>query len=303
MTQSFECPREDAAPSVFSPARLLLREPPVGDRLLGRFGPFEARLAATRKEVRKAQKLRYRVFFEEGGAQPDAASRLARRDLCAFDRVCEHLLVYDMEALNRFGRRKPRLAGAYRLLPQETARRHFGFYSQREFDLSPLLARRPQTRFLELGRACVDARYRSKRVVEVLWRGLWAYVQREGVDALIGCASLPGLDADALALQLSFLSRCAGAGEEWTARPHAGRRIEMDRLPQGAPLDARRALAALPPLLKAYLRVGAKFGDGATADPQFGAIDVFTVMPTAEVAARYAAYFGAPMERPDGALA
>ncbi|WP_395667165.1 GNAT family N-acetyltransferase [Methylocella sp.] len=304
MTHSFDPSREGAAPSYFSPSSLLAfaSRRRGEEALLGRFGAFEVRLAAARKEVRRAQKLRYRVFFEEGGAKPDAASRLARRDLCAFDRVCEHLLVYDMEALNRFGRRKPRVVGAYRLLTQEAAARNFGFYSAREFDLAPLLARRPQTRFLELGRACVDARYRSKRVVELLWRGLWIYAQRERVDALIGCASLAGADPEALALPLSFLHHHAGAGAEWGVRPPEGRRIEMNLMPAQA-VDARRALAAMPPLLKAYLRVGAKFGDGAVLDPQFGTIDVFTVMPVAEVAARYAAYFGAPMERPDGALA
>lgn len=272
------------------------------EALLGRFGPFEVRLAATKRELRKAQRLRYQIFFEEGGAKPDATARLARRDFCRFDAVCDHLLVIDTQWLNRFGRPKPKVVGAYRLLRQEVARANFGFYSAREFDVAALIERRPDLNFLELGRACVDARYRSKRVIELLWRGLWIYAARHRVDALIGCASLPGVDPQALALQLSFLHRHAGAPDALNVRPEVSRRVDMDLLPDGK-IDARRALAALPPLIRAYLRVGARFGDGAVIDAQFRCIDVFTIMPLADIAERYAAYFGGPMEQPESALA
>lgn len=289
-------------PARFIKPRRLIRDLEGLAPVLGRFGPFEIRLATTKKEIRRAQRLRYEVFYEEGGAIANQASALVRRDICPFDAFCDHLLVIDTDRVNRFGRPKPKIVGTYRLLRREVAERHHGFYSQREFDIAPLLARHANKRFLELGRSCVHPQYRSKRAIELLWRGLWRYVKHHRIDVLIGCASLPGVDPRALAVPLSFLHHHASAAKEWSVRPVPGRSIRMDIL-QGSAIDARRSLAALPPLLKAYLRVGAKFGDGAVVDDQFGTIDVFTVMPLSEVEDRYVNYYGGPMEMPESTIA
>ena len=278
----------------FSPGRRLLRAKRAarGDlpRVLGRFGDFEIRIARG-KEIRKAQRLRYKVFYEEGGATASGHSALVRRDICPFDKFCDHLLIVDLAARNAFGRVKPKIVGTYRLLRGEVAADHGGFYSESEFDIAPLLARHAGKRFLELGRSCVHAKYRSKRVIELLWRGLWTYAQHYHIDVLFGCASLPGTNPLALALPLSFLHHHASAEAEWQVRPRQGRGVAMDALDKGS-IDKRKGLAALPPLIKAYLRVGAKFGEGAVIDPQFGTIDVFTVMPIAEIEQRYIAYYG-----------
>lgn len=268
---------------------------------LGRFGQFEIRLATTKQEIRKAQRLRFQVFFEEGGAAPQQGPALVRRDICPFDRVCDHLLVIDREARNHFGRAKPKIVGVYRLLRGDVAQRSIGFYSQREFDIAPLLARHADKRFLELGRSCVHPKYRSKRVIELLWRGLWIYAKHHRIDVLIGCASLPGVNPLALALPLSFLHYQASAAEEWSVRPLSDR-IEMAMLDKTA-VDPRKGIAALPPLLKAYLRIGARFSDGAVIDAQFGTIDVFTIMPLADIEERYISYYGGPMEMPDSLAA
>jgi len=278
----------------FSPGRRLLRpkRATLGDlpRVLGRWGDFEIRIARG-KEIRKAQRLRYKVFYEEGGATAHGHSALVRRDICPFDKFCDHLLIVDLTARNAFGRVKPKIVGTYRLLRGEVAAEHGGFYSEGEFDIAPLLARHAGKRFLELGRSCVHAKYRSKRVIELLWRGLWTYAQHYHVDVLFGCASLPGTNPLALALPLSFLHHHASAEADWQVRPRQGRAVAMDALDEGT-FDKRKGLAALPPLIKAYLRVGAKFGEGAVIDPQFGTIDVFTVMPVAEIEQRYIAYYG-----------
>ena len=270
--------------------------------VLGRFGPFEVRLATTSREIRKAQRLRFKVFYEEGHAMPRQRAALTRRDICPFDKICDHLLVFDKDQRNRFGRRKPKIVGVYRLLRGDAAARHQGFYSETEFDVAPLLARHSGKRFLELGRSCVHAQYRSKRVIELLWRGLWVYAKHHRIDVLIGCASLPGVDPLALALPLSFLHCHALADEEWHVRPLAGRGLDMAVLGAKA-IDARKGIAALPPLLKAYLRAGAKFGDGAVIDPQFGTTDVFTIMPLSDMEERYLNYYGGPMEMPDSYVA
>ncbi len=200
---------------------------------LGRSGSLELRLATTKSDIRKAQRLRFKVFFEEGGAAADAKAALVRRDICRFDKVCDHLLVIDHAARNRFGKIKPRVVGAYRLLRQDVAQANFGFYSAQEFDIGPLLAQHPKSRFLELGRSCVLADYRGKRTIEMLWRGIWAYVKHHHIDAMIGCASLEGTDPAKLAQQLSFLFHHAKAEPQWRVRPLAHKFTSMDRLASG----------------------------------------------------------------------
>ena len=260
---------------------------------LGAFGALEVRLATTKKEIRKAQRLRYKIFYEEGGATADRTAALIRRDICPFDAACDHLLVIDHAAVNRFGKPKPKVVGTYRLLRQDRAEAHQGFYSAQEYDIAPLLARHASKRFLELGRSCVLAPYRSKRTLELLWRGIWAYTKHYRIDALFGCASLEGTNPLAHAASLSFLSHFANASEEWSVRALDARHVAMQMLNRDS-VDKRRALAALPPLIKGYLRCGAKIGDGAVVDRQFGTTDVFIIMPVAELDLRYIEHFGGP---------
>ena len=259
---------------------------------LCRAGSLELRLAETRKEIRKAQRLRYKVFYEEGGAIPDRTAALIRRDVCAFDRVCDHLLVVDHAALNRFGRARPKVVGAYRLLRQDVAETNFGFYSAGEYDLAPLFARHKGKRFLELGRSCVLAPYRSKRVLELLWRGIGLYIEHHKIDAMFGCASFAGVDPTSHARALSFLAHHAPSRPDWRVRALETRHVAMATMPREE-IDARRTLAELPPLVKGYLRCGATFGDGAVVDRQFGTTDVFVVMPVADIDARVFGRFGA----------
>jgi len=262
---------------------------------LGAIGSLEARLAVTKKEIRRAQKLRYRVFFEEGGAGPDPTARLIRRDVCPFDRICDHLIVLD-----RDGPGDGEVVGVYRLLRQEAAEANFGFYTAGEFDIQPLLQRHSDKRFLELGRSCVAPGYRNKPTLELLWRGIWAYARHHRIDAMFGCASLEGADPEAHISTLNFLSAAAGAREEWNAKAAFGHGFPLAAETERAP-DARRAMRALPPLVRGYWRLGAKFGAEAVIDAKFGTTDVFVIMPVAEIEERYLAYF-AP-QGDDAALA
>jgi L-ornithine Nalpha-acyltransferase len=262
---------------------------------LGRIGSLEVRLAHSAADVRQAQRLRYQVFYEEMAAIADARAQFARRDIDSFDAVCDHLLVVDhAEPHGRGGH--PAVVGTYRLLLQHVAERHGGFYSASEFDVPTLLARHRDVAFLELGRSCVLAPYRTKRTVELLWHGIWTYVLRHRVDAMIGCASLEGTDPGRLALPLSFLHHHARAPEAWRTQARPERRVEMNRIAKEM-IDPKRALHALPPLIKGYLRVGATVADGAVVDRQFGTTDVFIVLPVAGIEARYIAHFGAGAER------
>jgi putative hemolysin len=265
-----------------------------GTEPLGRLGELEVRLAASIMEVRRAQALRYRVFYEEMSAVPDLHARQMRRDVDRFDRYCDHLLVLD-HARKRFGF-PPDIVGTYRLLRQDVAERNGGFYGEGEFDLAPLLARKSALRFLELGRSCVLPEYRNKRTLELLWHGIWVYVLRHGLDVMIGCGSLTGTEPEQLALPLSFLHHSHRAPPEWSVAARDDRRIEMRRMPASA-IDARAALRALPPLIKGYLRLGAFVGDGAVIDWQFGTTDVAIVLPVAGIARRYVGHYGADAGR------
>lgn len=265
---------------------------------LGRLGTLEVRLAVKKSEVRRAQRLRYGVFYEEMSAIPTGMAAFSRRDADEYDALCDHLLVIDHAAVEAkpFRKARPKVVGTYRLLRGEVAERHFGFYSAGEYDLAPILAAQAGKRILELGRSCVLKPYRTKRTVELLWTGIYAYLQHHRIDALIGCASLEGTDPERLALPLSFLHHHARAPEGWCARALPGRHVPMDRLARDA-VDMKAALQALPPLIKGYLRVGATFGDGAVVDHQFGTTDVFVVLPVEAIASRYLGHFGPAANR------
>ncbi len=268
---------------------------------LGSIGSLEVRLARNAREVRLAQALRYRVFYKEMSAQIGPAGLLRRRDVDGFDAICDHLLVIDHEPdpaifPRRRDRRRPAVVGTYRLLRQDVAEQFGGFYSAEEYDLSGLIERKRPLKFLELGRSCVLKPYRTKRTVELLWVGNWAYIQHFEMDVMIGCASLEGTDPDRLALPLSFLHHNARAPEEWRVSALPDRYRALDRLPAEA-IDGRAALTALPPLIKGYLRLGAFVGDGAVVDYQFGTTDVFMVLPVASINPRYFSHFGPPKER------
>lgn len=265
---------------------------------LGRLGDLEVRLARDPAEIRRAQALRYRVFYEEMSAVANPAAAMLRLDADFYDAICDHMLVIDHASFEHkpFRRREPRVVGTYRLLRGEVADMNGGFYSTGEFDIDPLLARHPDLRALELGRSCVLAPYRNKRTVELLWQGIWSYVLAHRIDLMFGCASLEGTDPERLALPLSFLHHHARATGEWAVSAQPRRRVAMDRLPKDA-LDMKAALAVLPPLIKGYLRLGAMIGDGAVVDRQFGTTDVCIVLPTSKISQRYIGYFGADAQR------
>jgi L-ornithine Nalpha-acyltransferase len=261
---------------------------------LGAIGQLEVSLTRDKRDVKRLQKLRYQVFYEHGRGVADLATWLMRRDKDYFDDICDHLMVVDRSRQSIAGRSP--VIGTYRLLRQNVAERHGGFYSAKEFDISGFLKRHAGLRFLELGRSCVLPTYRSKRTIELLWHGVWSYVREHRIDVMIGCASFEGTDTERLARPLSFLHHFARAPEPWRAAAHSLRQVEMSRLTKDE-IDVRRAWHELPPLIKGYLRTGAFVGDGAVIDPRFGTTDVLIVLPVEAINARYIGHFGADAQR------
>jgi len=258
-----------------------------------RSGKLGVRIATSAGEIDAAQALRFRVFYDEMGAHPDAATAANRRDSDRFDAVADHLLVID----HAIGPGPEGVVGTYRLIRSEAAAQVGGFYSADEYDLSAVQAF--PGRVMELGRSCVDARYRNRAVMQLLWRGIAAYVFRHGVGLMFGCASLPGTDPDALAVELTYLHTHHLAPPELRPRAVPERFVEMRRMNPAA-LQPRRALAALPPLIKGYLRLGGFVGDGAVIDRQFNTVDVAIVVKTDLITNKYLRHFERTTKEPEG---
>jgi putative hemolysin len=245
-----------------------------------RAGNLGVRLAANPAEVDAALALRYRIFFDEMGATPDADARMSGRDRDVFDGVANHLLVVDHE----IGPGPEGVVGTYRMIQQSGADAVGGFYSAAEYDIGRITAFPGQ--ILELGRSCVDARYRGRAVMQLLWRGIAAYVFHFQIDLLFGCASLVGTDPDALATELTYLYGHHLAPPALRLRARPERYVDMRRL-DPAVIDPRRANQMLPPLIKGYLRIGACIGDGAVIDHQFNTTDVAIVVKTDMITDKY----------------
>ncbi|HWU62993.1 MAG TPA: GNAT family N-acetyltransferase [Ensifer sp.] len=256
--------------------------------VLGRIGTLETRIARTASEIDAAQAIRYRVFVEEMHAQVPPMAQLKRRDIDAWDAICDHLLVLDT-AIE--GDAEDQIVGTYRLLRQDVAMANGGFYSSSEFEVADLVARHPDKRFMELGRSCVLPQYRTKRTVELLWQGNWAYALKHRIDVMFGCASFPGAVPEEHALALSYLHHNALAKGRWRVEALPELEHSMDLMPAEA-INMRKALAALPPLIKGYLRLGAMIGEGAVVDRAFRTTDVLIVLPIHTISERYRNYYG-----------
>ncbi|EDP62197.1 hypothetical protein BAL199_11481 [alpha proteobacterium BAL199] len=244
-------------------------------------GTMEVRLAASDAEIDAAQALRYRVFYEERSAKPVGDMSATRRDTDDYDTIADHLLVLDHSR----GAGTEAVVGTYRLLRRsriEAAKK--AFYTAGEYDIAKIIAFPGE--ILELGRSCVDAGYRNRPTMQLLWKGIAAFVFRYDITLMFGCASLPGNDVDAIAGQLSYLYHHHLAPERLRVRALPTLHVEMNRLPADQ-IHAKAALAALPPLVKGYLRLGGFVGDGAVIDPQFNTTDVCVIVQTDAVTDKY----------------
>lgn len=244
------------------------------------------RMADSSEDIAAVQRLRWRVFHEEMGAQY-AGSMASNLDSDVYDPLCDHLLVIAVD-----GNGDKEVVGTYRLLREAVAKRSFGFYSASEFDIATLERgpHRPKGDLLELGRSCVLAPYRTSATIQLLWRGIAEYIARHRIGLMFGCASFPGTDPDAHGAALSWLYHHHLAPEHLRPHVHANCGVAMERLARGN-YDDRRALYQLPPLIKGYLRAGARFGDGAFVDREFNTVDVCVIMPVEALTERYATRF------------
>jgi L-ornithine Nalpha-acyltransferase len=258
--------------------------------VLADYGSLQVRIAESESEIESAQRLRYRVFYQEMSAIPTPQMRDEQRDFDKYDEFCDHMLVVDRAVRDAAG--EPAVVGTYRLLRGEVAARKGGYYTSSEYDLESMFkANPPGTRYLELGRSCVLKSYRSKPMtMQLLWRGIILYLDRYAIDVMFGCGSLPGIDADILKLPLSYLHHFhrAPEGARVAARPELY--VDMNRMAK-EDFDPKEALRKLPPLIKGYVRAGCFIGDGAVIDRQFGTTDVLIYFPVSRINQRWRSKF------------
>ncbi|HWQ94798.1 MAG TPA: GNAT family N-acyltransferase [Gammaproteobacteria bacterium] len=250
------------------------------DILSDRDHELRVSLAVTPDEVRAAQRLRYQVFVEEMGADlGDPKTAIEQDD---FDPYCQHLLVRDAV-------QNDRVIGCYRILTDVEAARAGGYYSQTEFDLSQIL--NLPGRFMEVGRACVHTDYRNGAAVSLLWQGLARFMIMHKFDYLMGCNSISlETGVDYVANLYSSLSKNYLSFPEQRVYPH---------LPLfNTPPDVTRSetQVAIPPLLKAYLRMGAVICGEPAWDPQFNVADLFVLLAVQRIHPRYVRHFVERME-------
>ncbi len=237
------------------------------------------RLAQDDRDRRAAERLRYRVFVEELGGDGDLVDHDAGLERDRFDPFFDHLILVDRR-LETSG--EDYVIGVYRLMRLDQAARAGQFYSEDEYDLAALRATgRP---ILELGRSCVAPAYRGGMAMYQLWWALADYVDRHGIGILFGVASFHGTDIEALAEPLAHLHHNHLAPHELRARVRDEHFQTMDLMPKDQ-IDRARAMRAIPPLIKSYLKLGGYVGEGAFVDRPFNTTDVFLVMDTAAMSA------------------
>jgi putative hemolysin len=238
---------------------------------------YTVRLARSAEELALAQALRFRVFYDELNATGDA-------DGDSFDSICDHLIVVDGD---------DEIVGTYRLLRQDVAEAHGGFYTESEFAIRPLIERKAGLRFLELGRSCVLSEHRTKPVIDLLWQGIWNYVRAYRMDVMFGCASLEGANAASHAETLAYLWRNHAPPAEWHASALPERAASVPQA--NSTQDMKQLMRSLPPLVKGYVRLGCYIGEGAVEDHQFGTTDVLIILPVSNINPRYFEKFGPPI--------
>ena len=252
-------------------------------------GNLELKLAKNSYDIEAAQKLRYRVFYEEMGANPSPQVKRLRLDHDEFDDGADHLLVTDRRLRNNLsgGGRHP-VIGTYRLLQRAHLDPSQSFYTANEFDISKILSF--PGKILELGRSCVDINYRNRVTLQLLWQGIAAYVFSHKIDLMFGCASFPGTQPEIHQPALAYLRSQHQAPQ--IIRPSALPKKYIDMASKHEAIgDEVIKINNLPPLIKGYIRVGGQVGDGAVIDSQFNTTDVCVVVKTESLPTRYRRHY------------
>lgn len=249
-------------------------------RVHAEVGRYRLRLAETAADREAACRLRFRVFNIELGEGLESSYQTGL-DTDQFDASCEHLLVEDKTEDNPIRR----IVGTYRMQSGQTAARHFGYYSEQEFNFAPYEPLRPG--ILELGRASIDREHRTPEVLTLLWRGIAQYATDMGLRYLIGCSSLTSKDPSE-GWQMYHQLKNYRVSPEFETMPTEAYACPIEHSAgaqsAGEPSDGVDGVAPaqpqvkVPKLLKTYLAIGARIAAPPAWDRAFGTIDFLTLL-------------------------
>jgi len=248
------------------------------------------RRANSEDDILVAQALRYQVFYEEFGAKPIGDMAEIKRDYDEFDPIADHLIVENTK--------ENKIIGTYRLLNQDQAKKHGAFLTGKSYDLTSLIE--SGQKLLELSRSCVLPEYRTRPVLQLLWKGIAEYIIEHDIEVMLGCASFLTTDLDSIKQELAYLHHHHLAPKAMRVRAQDDQFQTMD-LMNTTDINIRKSFHKLPPLIKGYLRVGSTIGEGAVVDEQFGTIDVFVSMQTHMIAGRYRKHYNIDRKESDAA--
>lgn len=229
-----------------------------------RKGRYVLRVAADERDLRAAQRLRWLCFV--GQRQTGGAAAADGVDADDLDAVCRHVLIEEAATGT--------LVGCFRVLQLAAGAQIGRSYSARHYDLSRLA--RYDRPMIEVGRFCVHPAHTDPEIVRIAWAGITALVDRERVGMLFGCSSFMGAEPAGYEDTFAMLRARHIAPMRWLPRVKAPDVFRFGRLLRRRKPDARRAVAAMPPLLRSYLLMGGWVSNHAVVDRQLDTLHVFT---------------------------
>ncbi len=243
---------------------------------------FVIKIAEKKSELKKAQALRYSVFYEEKKAIPTISKKILRLDYDKVDKFADHLIVIDK---NRKGI-KNKIVGTYRLLRGDITAHCGGFYTSSEFDLSNILNSYKNNQILELGRSCVHEDYRNGTIMNLLWKAIANYVKLYDIKILLGCASFHGTDVMKYTNELSYLRKNFSLPDRLSVKS-LDPKIHPAYTEINSNIDDLRTFVKLPPLIKGYLRIGGKVSHDCFVDYKFNTIDLCVIVAADNIDEKY----------------
>lgn len=229
-------------------------------------GPFILKTVTDTEELREALSLRWEVFHSEM-----LGKKSGRLDIDAYDFDCDHLIIKE--------KRTGKIIGTYRI---RCSLHTNNFYSANEFNIDTLL-QQPGIK-IELGRACIEKEFRRGAVISMLWRGIAEYMNATDAKILFGCATVMTEDPQEAALLQTYFENEGRVADVFKVLPTSDYSMPEIRKAKAQYQDSltetqrETAEALMPPLCRAYLKIGAFIGGEPAWDRDFRCVDFLTIL-------------------------
>ena len=252
---------------------------PADIKIDNTFGSYRLKLASNLEEMCEAFQLRYEVFFD----QKQNPSLNAALDSDEFDLIADHLILIDTN--------ENKVIGTYRIIDSTKTE---SFYSEGEFNLAPL--RGLEGKCLELGRACIHPDYRTGTSIALIWQGIGEYMKQSQAQWAFGCSSIPMDEIDQMHKIGARLIRDHLVDEKYLIepkKPFVHEKLSFKKELKGNFSSlAEDMKVKIPPLLKGYLKLGAKICGAPSWDEEFKTLDFFTLLSIEDMNPQFLKRFG-----------